>query len=251
MTSNISVEDLQLIIKGSEHELVILDRLISVSLAYHFRQGDRSIFMLCQILAHRDFSQILMCQDVAVILIEKFLDPNKHLDEAIYALNYLKHRKSISSPIWFYLARGKHRLSDHYFNAIDMRFFSNPAFFSEVVSPSGDKRFLSHIVTKLTELAPFIKFLPITPTSHEIIIEHENWLRIGKSYIDILNSGNNKSQYDQSYLKKRFLDPLTSSEFIWLNKVEEGRSLVFRKKRALYFDSLVCPPIKIPAPDAP
>lgn len=237
LTLTLTIDELLLLFKEDEETLFKLDRQIAHSLAFHFNQRDKSIFKLCFILAHRDIERVLLCQDVAFLLIERYLEPEVYIVDAIEALNHLNSRKIICSPVWHYLSRCSYRFSNDYSLALDKLFPLHPDFFSEVASRSDDLRFLSHVVTELTKLVPFIKFMPPTPLSHEHIREHDSWSRIGKAYIDILNFANKKQKkYDLCYLKERFLNTLTMDEHLWLNRSDDKVKKLFLKQKSVYLD---------------
>lgn len=215
------------------------DRRITISLLIMAYQGDERTMDVCLFFSHLKVPDDIFLEstETALIIIEDVLNPELSETYAKTLLQQNLARDEISSPLWFYLARSPFGKSDDFKNLLLTYFSHDSAYFSEIMDKTLDPEFLPIIEQELKRLVPFVKYLPLYENSHEVILSHDNWLRIGSAYGRIRKrKGDVKIESVISFLQETFFPCIPETQDEWLRSASEDLKKEFLSESRIYHE---------------
>lgn len=213
------------------------DRAVTLSLFKTSSEDHPDALKICYLLSRieLDGDQFLNSLETAHIIIEEILDPEKYLEEALKLLEEETLESKLKSPLWLFLGRGEYAKTQAFRDSIISYFPENPAFFSEVMDKTREAHYLATLEACLKQYAPFVKYLPLEEDSHEFFWPHDIWLRVGSSYVRLLQ-GHSKIQVKRvpDFLEQKFFSQIPDDIEDWKKATDKKEVEDFELASGIY-----------------
>ncbi len=194
------------------------DRAITLSLFKASSEDHPDMLKICYLLSQieLDGDHFINALETAFIIIEEILDPEKYLAEALTLMEQESLEEKVKSPLWSYLGRSEYAKTAAFRDSLISYFPENPSFFSEVMDKTREAQYLPSMEACLKQYAPFAKYLPLEKDSHEFFWPHDIWMRVGSSYVRLLQN-HSKIQIKRvaDFLEQKFFSTLPESIEEW------------------------------------